>query len=68
MAILDHKQKNDLVIALLKEGKTFREIQRHAHVGPEFIVKVKREVFGDDYIFVNPRTEFKKYSGYWLLS
>ena len=36
MAILDSKQKIDLVIALLKEDKTFREIQTHAHVGPEF--------------------------------
>ena len=60
MVILDQKQKKDLVIALLKEGKTFREIQRHAHVGPDFIVKVKREVFGDDYIFVNPRTKSSK--------
>ena len=34
MAILDQKQKKDLVIALLKEGKTFRDIQRRAHVGP----------------------------------
>jgi len=60
MVILDQKQKKDLVIALLKEGKTFREIQRRAHVGPDFIVKVKREVFGDDYIFVNPRTKSSK--------
>ena len=60
MAILDHKQKNDLVIALLKEGKTFREIHTHAHVRPEFIVKLKRDVFGDDYIFVNPRTKSSK--------
>ena len=60
MAILDQKQKKDLVIALLKEGKTFRDIQRRAHVGPDFIVKVKREVFGDDYIFVNPRTKSSK--------
>ena len=54
------KTKKELVIALLKEGKTFREIQRLAHVGPEFIVKVKREVFGDNYIFVNPRTKSSK--------
>ena len=60
MAILDQKQKKELVIALLKEGKTFREIQRLAHVGPDFIVKVKREVFGDNYIFENPRTKSSK--------
>ncbi len=60
MAILDQKQKKDLVIALLKEGKTFRAIQRRAHVGPDFIVKAKREAFGDDYIFVNPRKKSSK--------
>ena len=43
-----------------KEGKTFREIQKVAHVGPDFIVKVKREVFGDNYVFKNPRTKSSK--------
>ena len=60
MAVLDQKQKKDLMIALLKEGKTFREIQKVAHVGPDFIVKVKREVFGDNYVFENPRTKSSK--------
>jgi hypothetical protein len=60
MAILDQKQKKDLVIALLNEGKTYREIQKVVHVGPDFIVKVKKEVFGNDYIFENPRTNNSK--------
>jgi hypothetical protein len=47
--------KRELVLILLKEGKTFREIQRRAHVDPDFIVKVKKEEFRDDYIFENPR-------------
>jgi hypothetical protein len=60
MEILSQKQKRELVLTLLKEGKTFREIQRTAHVGPDFIVKVKKEEFGDDYIFENPRTRDSK--------
>ena len=60
MNILDQKQKKELVIKLLKEGKTYREIQRIAHVGPDFIVQVKREAFGDDYVFENPRTKSSK--------
>jgi hypothetical protein len=44
----------------LKEDKTYREIQRLAHVGPEFIVKVKKEVFGPNYIFENQRTKNSK--------
>ena len=31
MAILDQKQKMDLVIALLNEGKTYREIPKGWH-------------------------------------
>ena len=60
MAVLDQNQKRDLMIALLKEGRTFREIQKVVHVGPDFIVKVKREVFGDNYVFKNPRTKSSK--------
>lgn len=60
MEILNQKQKREVVLTLLKEGKTFREIQRSAHVGPDFIVKVKKEEFGDDYIFENPRTRDSK--------
>ena len=48
------------MIALLKEDKTYREIQRLYHVGPEFIVKVQKEVFGPNYIFVNPKTKSSK--------
>ena len=36
MAVLDQNQKRDLVIALLKEGRTFREIQKVVHVGPDY--------------------------------
>ena len=60
MAVLDQNQKRDLVIALLKEGKTFREIQKVVHIGPDFIVKVKRDVFEDNYVFKNPRTRVPK--------
>jgi hypothetical protein len=48
------------VIALLKEGKTFREIQKVAHFCTDFIVKVKKDVFGDNYVFKNPRTKSSK--------
>ena len=44
----------------LKKGHTFREIQSIAHVGPDFIVKVKKETFGDDYVFESPRTRDSK--------
>jgi hypothetical protein len=60
MAVLDQNQKKDLVIALLKEGKTFREIQKVVHVGPDFIVKVKKDFFVDNYVFKNPRTKSSK--------
>jgi hypothetical protein len=44
----------------LKEGKTFREIQKVVHVGPDFIVKVKKDFFVDNYVFKNPRTKSSK--------
>ena len=60
MEILNQKQKMDLVLNLLKEGRTFRDIQSIAHVGPDFIVKVKKEALGNDFIFENPRTKSSK--------
>lgn len=60
MEILNQKQKVELVLNLLKEGRTYREIQSTAHVGPDFIVKVKKEALGNDYIFENPRTKNSK--------
>jgi hypothetical protein len=60
MEILNQKQKSELVLTLGKEGKTFRENQRRAHVGPDFIVKVKKEEFGDDDIFENYRIRDSK--------
>src|SRR5688500_1794591 len=62
MEILNQKQKMDLVLRLLKEDRTYRQIQSTAHVGPDFIVKVKKEVLGDNYIFENPRRKGSKHT------
>lgn len=53
MAILDQKQKKDLVFKCLQDDYSYREIQKRVHVSPGFITKVKKELLGEDYVFTN---------------
>lgn len=46
--LLTNQEKMILVKNLLIEGKTFKEIQKVAHVSPNFITKVKRAEFGEN--------------------
>lgn len=46
--LLTNQEKWILVKNLLIEGKTFKEIQKVAHVSPNFITKVKRAEFGEN--------------------
>ena len=48
--ILNKQEKKELVIKLLQENKTYRDIQEIAHVAPNFITKIRREEFGEKYI------------------
>jgi len=49
--ILTNQEKWDLVKKLLMEGKSFREIEKIAHVSPNFITKVKIAEFGRDFVY-----------------
>ena len=60
MSILTQEQKKDLVLKLLEEEYTYREIQKIAHVSPAFITKVKKELLGEDYVFKNQPTKISK--------
>ena len=44
MAILDQKQKKNLVFKCLQDDYSYREIQKRCHVSPAFIPKVKKEL------------------------
>ena len=46
--ILTNLEKWNFVKELLKEGKSFREIQHIVHVSPIFIIKVKIAEFGEN--------------------
>jgi len=46
--VLTNPEKWNLVKELFAEGKPFREIERIAHVSPNFIIKVKKADFGQD--------------------
>jgi hypothetical protein len=60
MAILDQKQKKNLVFKFLQDDYNYREIQKRVHVSPGFITKVKKELLGDDYVFTNQPTKISK--------
>jgi hypothetical protein len=47
MIYLTIQDKKELVLKLLKGGKTYREIQKIAHVTPNFISSVVKKTFGD---------------------
>ncbi|HET8792746.1 MAG TPA: hypothetical protein VFM31_03050 [Nitrososphaeraceae archaeon] len=49
--ILTNQEKWNLVKKLLMEGKSFREIEKIAHVSPNFITKVKKVDFGQDSVY-----------------
>ena len=50
---LKSKTKKGLVLKLLQEDYNYREIQKRFKVSPGFITKVKKELFGDNYVFTN---------------
>lgn len=60
MAILDQKQKKNLVFKFLQDDYNYREIQKRVHVSPGFITKVKKEFLGDNYVFTNQPTKISK--------
>ena len=43
MAILDQKQKKNLVFKFLQDDYNYREIQKRVPISPGFITKVKKE-------------------------
>ncbi|HEX5185894.1 MAG TPA: hypothetical protein VFV86_03300, partial [Nitrososphaeraceae archaeon] len=49
--ILINQEKWNLVKKLLIEGKSFREIEKSAHVSPNFITKVKIAEFGQNSVY-----------------
>ena len=62
--ILTNQEKWNLVKKLLMEGKSFREIEKIAHVSPNFITKVKKVDFGQDSVYEeneNTKTEDSRY-------
>jgi DNA-binding NarL/FixJ family response regulator len=46
--ILDKKEREELVLKLLNEGKTTREIAKLVHVSLKNIGKITRKAAGDD--------------------
>ena len=46
--ILNKKEKEDLVIKLLNEGITFKDIAKQAHVSLSDISKIKRKITGEE--------------------
>jgi transposase len=47
MVLLNRKEKENLVIKLAKEGKTYREIAKIVHISPTEIKKILDKVTGD---------------------
>jgi transposase len=47
MVLLSRKEKENLVIKLAKEGKTYREIAKIVHISPTEIKKILDKVTGD---------------------
>jgi DNA-directed RNA polymerase specialized sigma subunit len=47
LILLNKKEKENLVIELAKEGKTYREIAKVVHISPMEIKKIIDKVTGD---------------------
>ena len=62
MGYLNKQDKRNLVIKLLKEGSTYREIQKIAHVTPNFISTTEKQEFGKENIISNSPTRLSKRS------
>ena len=62
MRYLNKREKQNLVIKLLNEGHTYREIQKIAHVTPNFISTTEKQEFGKENIISNSPTNLSKSS------
>jgi hypothetical protein len=62
MGYLNKREKQNLVIKLLNEGRTYREIQKIAHVTPNFISTTEKQEFGTENIISNSPTRLSKSS------
>jgi hypothetical protein len=62
MGYLYKQEKQNLVIKLLNDGHTYREIQKIAHVTPNFISQVEKEEFGTQNIITNCTIRLSKNS------
>jgi len=62
MGHLNKQEKQNLIIKLLNEGHTYRQIQKIAHVTPNFISQIEKEEFGMQNIITNSTTGLSKNS------
>ncbi|HEX7256430.1 MAG TPA: hypothetical protein VF242_00085 [Nitrososphaeraceae archaeon] len=62
MGYLNKQEKKNLVVRLLNNGHTYREIQKIAHVTPNFISTTEKQEFGKENIISNSPTNFSKRS------
>jgi hypothetical protein len=62
MRYLNKREKQNLVIQLLNEGRTYREIQKIVHVTPNFISTTEKQEFGKENIISNSPKNLSKSS------
>lgn len=62
MGYLNKQEKKNLVVRLLNNGHTYREIQKIAHVTPNFISTTEKQEFGKENIISNSPTNLSKRS------
>lgn len=62
MAYLNKEEKKNLVVKLLINGHTYREIQKIAHVTPNFISTTEKQEFGKEYTITNSTPRLSKNS------
>jgi predicted transcriptional regulator len=58
--LLSKKEKENLVIKLAKEGKTYREVAKEVHISPSEIKKILDKDTGDEKTIQNNNKEREK--------
>ena len=62
MGYLNKQEKKNLVVRLLNNGHTYREIQKIAHVTPNFISLTEKQEFGKENMISNSTPRLSKNS------